>query len=425
MPSKKSPPFSFLFVLMLGYHASSVFPTPAQQHSVLLAPHWDLYPSHYVVQRSPVPFDIDGDIYKDVWQTVPWSAAFGDIQGSDAPADALRPALTQFKALYDDEYLYICALLHPAPGLPTQAHFTERNSPIFQKDSDFEVFVDCSTAAGSNHHYKELEVNAINTVWNLMLDKPYADNGHEHSARVARPGDPDYYEVYRQRTATRVWRGTVNDDAEQGALWSVEMALAVSDLQAFTTASTASSNNHSSLCGGRLWRVNFSRVERQGLINWTWQPQMRWDPANRRFAGFVNMHDPDAWGYLQLSGCECGDGGEDDSSSSIAAGMVRDPLWPAKLTAMTVYYALHYHKEQTGVYTDSLDDLIVPRDIVDPFVVVIELVDDEEEEVAGGFRVTVVMHQDDNDDKTETTVSVHDDRLLTVQSKEKSQQTLE
>ena len=77
--------------------------------------------------------------------------------------------------------------------------------------------------------------------------------------------------------------------------------------------------------------------------------------------------------------------------------MVRDPLWPAKLMAMTIYYALHYHKEQTGVYMDHLEDLIVPRDIVDPIVVVIELVDNGG---VGGFRVTVVMHQDDNNDMT-------------------------
>ena len=69
------------------------------------------------------------------------------------------------------------------------AHFTQRNEPIFQKDYDFEVFVNSS---GSNHDYKELELNAINTVWTnliIMLDKPYYDdNGHEHSAsRIAKP----------------------------------------------------------------------------------------------------------------------------------------------------------------------------------------------------------------------------------------------
>jgi len=71
-----------------------------------------------------------------------------------------------------------------------------------------------------------------------------------------------------------------------------------------------------------------------------------------------------------------------------------------------------------------LDDLIVPREIVDLFVVVIELSDDDGS--VSGFRVTVVMHQDDNDDKTETMISVRDNRSsLAVQSKEKSQQTLE
>jgi hypothetical protein len=41
-----------------------------------------------------------------------------------------RRGLTKFKALYNDDYLYIVALLSPAPGLPTIATFTERNSPI-------------------------------------------------------------------------------------------------------------------------------------------------------------------------------------------------------------------------------------------------------------------------------------------------------
>jgi hypothetical protein len=38
------------------------------------------------------------------------------------------------------------------------------------KDNDFEVFVDTD---GSTHMYKELEVNAINTTWDLELSKVY------------------------------------------------------------------------------------------------------------------------------------------------------------------------------------------------------------------------------------------------------------
>lgn len=379
-------------------------PSPA-----VLAPHWDLYPAHYVAQRAGPPspdhnapsIPIDGDLSKEAWRDVPWSAAFGDIQGADAPADALRPAQTQFKALYDDHFLYIAALLHPAPDLPTQAHFTQRNDPIFQKDSDFEVFVDL---AGCNHDYKELEINAINTVWNLMLDKPYEDRGHEHSGRIAEPGDPDYYEVYHQRTAARVLEGTLNDRdrSGQGALWSVELALAFSDLRvpapavAKKDSQEEENEENQSVDSVVLFRINFSRVEREGYINWTWQPQGRWDPANRRFAGFVNMHYPDAWGYVQLGG----------------TAIVRDPQWPARLTAMTVYYALHYHKEQTGAYTTDLDELVLPREIVDPFDIAIELTT-EDGGGGGGFVVTA-QQRDSHETSTTTSISVRDDRLLTV-----------
>ena len=44
--------------------------------------------------------------------------------------------MTRFKALYDADYLYVAAVLHPAPGLPTEAHFTRRNAPIYQRAVD-------------------------------------------------------------------------------------------------------------------------------------------------------------------------------------------------------------------------------------------------------------------------------------------------
>ena len=105
-----------------------------------------------------------------------------------------------------DEYLYVGAVVQSS--FEVVATFTERNSPIFQRDSDFEVFVD---AASSCHAYKELEVSPADVVWNLLLTRPYADGGAEHSARVAALGAPDYYEVSAQRTATRLLDGRLND----------------------------------------------------------------------------------------------------------------------------------------------------------------------------------------------------------------------
>ena len=48
---------------------------------------------------------------------------------------------------------------------------TEHDSVIFQ-DNDFEVFIDPD---GDNHNYYEIEINALNTEWDLRLPKPYRD----------------------------------------------------------------------------------------------------------------------------------------------------------------------------------------------------------------------------------------------------------
>ena len=199
----------------------------------------------YIAPRLPPgapPLVIDGDLSKAAWAAAPWSSPFQEIRGADAPDGSQPPAacVTRMKMLWDSEYLYVGAEL--ASDFEVRATFTERNSPIFQQDSDFEVFVD---AEGSCHAYKELEVNALNTalpkllltrqpraaplhtwwslqVWNLLLTRPYADGGGEHSGRVAQPGSSEHNEARRQTTATRVLRGRLN--APEGAARAVEMA---------------------------------------------------------------------------------------------------------------------------------------------------------------------------------------------------------
>jgi hypothetical protein len=220
--------------------------------------------------------------------------------------------------MWDDQYLYIGGLLES--DFTTVATYTERNSPIFQEDSDFEVFVD---PLGSCHDYKEYEVNALNTVWNLMLDRPYSDGGSEHSGRIAKPGDDLYYDVQHQKSATRLLHGRLNDP-QCGATYSVEIKMAHTDLLAHIQKSALPSV-------GTKWRINFSRVEKRGVINWTWQPQIAWDAVSHRFGGHVNMHLPDAWGYLVFG---------NNSNQTFA----RDPAWPPRLAAMSVYYAQHQYE---------------------------------------------------------------------------------
>lgn len=354
-------------------------------------PHWDLYPKTYIAHKTSFPLidHLDGDLNKDVWSNVPWSDIFDDIRGeADAPDDE-RPdsnCRTRFKALWGDTHLYIGAILES--DIETKARFTERNSPIYQKDSDFEVFID---PFGSCHYYKELEVNAINTIWNLMLDRPYGDGGTEHSGRIAKKGEKQFYEVYHQKTATRVLKGKLNDPSE-GATWSVELALSYKDIMSHV------SNDAGRPGVGSIWRINFSRVEKEGDINWTWCPQIVWDPKKRRFSGFVAMHLPDAWGHLVFGGEVA------DSGSQI---IPRDPSWPARLAAMNVYYAQKVFHEEHENYSTNIEELsgLLDSEIVSPFNIKLESTD-----TADFFLATVLGNLDGS------VVTVSQDRYLRVEN---------
>jgi len=368
-------------------------------------PHWDLYPKAYVAPKITFPLmdHLDGDLTKDVWKDVSFSDIFDDIRGDqDAPSED-RPnskCRTRFKAVWDDSHLFIGAILES--DFETQAHFKKHNSPIYQRDSDFEVFVD---PFGSCHNYKELEINAINTVWNLMLNRPYDDDGEEYSGRIAEPGDDRYYEVYHQKTATKLLDGTLND-SNGTATWSVEVALSHTDLLAHTNISVDSSIPSV----GSMMRINFSRVERQGAINWTWQPQVVWDPANRRYSGYVAMHLPDSWGYMVFGGTKSTVPADHEDNEDVDIeqpepeiySVPRDPTWPGRIAAMNVYYAQRYFSNQNnGTYAASIETLgvLLADDIVRPFQIRIEL-------VPGGFVATVSGNPDGG------YVTIANDRLL-------------
>ena len=124
-------------------------------------------PKGYVCYRANAPFTIDGDLSKPTWDAAPWTDDFVDIEGDKQPAPPLR---TRVKMLWDDEYFYIGALMEEPHVWAT---LTEHDSVIFQ-DNDFEVFIDPD---GDNHDYYEVEINALNTIWDLRLVKPYRDGG--------------------------------------------------------------------------------------------------------------------------------------------------------------------------------------------------------------------------------------------------------
>ena len=112
---------------------------------------------------------------------------------------------------------------------------------------------------------------------------------------------------------------------------------------------------------GGLWRINFSRVEKKGDINWVWSPQVVWDANRTKHAGIIGMHLPDAWGWVQFAPAE-------------GAPPLRDVTWPARLAALNLYYAQHLYMGMTGNFSTSVSALepYLDHQITSPFQLAVE-----------------------------------------------------
>jgi len=268
---------------------------PAQAGNVLqrvAEPKIPFSPEKYIIQRAAGPITIDGRLSEDSWMKAGWTEVFGDIEGPSKPRPRYR---TRVQMLWDDVYLYIGAYLEE-PNV--WATLTERDSVIFM-DNDFEVFIDPD---GDTHAYYELEMNALNTVWDLLLIKPYRDGGPAVHA----------WDIKGLKTAVHV-NGTLNDPSDKDKAWTVEMAIPFSVLKECIPGKPERP------APGDQWRMNFSRVEYYLDVvdgkyvkakakgtdqplpedNWTWVPQ-----------GVINIHYPEMWGYVQFSDRKAGAGGD-------------------------------------------------------------------------------------------------------------------
>ena len=226
----------------------------------------------YDCARAAAPIRIDGKLDDPAWQAAPWTAIFVDIEGEAKPAPRFR---TRAKMLWDDTHFYIAAEMEEPHVWGT---LTRHDSVIF-RDNDFEVFLNPTNDA---LNYFEFEINALNTGWDLFLDKPYRKQGKADNS----------WEIPGLQTAVAI-DGTLNDPRDRDRGWTVELA--------FPWTAFVERSGKGRPKPGEQWRVNFSRVEwqhdivdgkyvkRPGLKedNWVWSPQ-----------GVINMHVPEMWGYV-------------------------------------------------------------------------------------------------------------------------------
>jgi len=239
--------------------ATALFPCTAQPKSPRLQS-----PKDYPCARAKRPILIDGNLNDPAWKSAKWTDNFVDIEGDTRPKPRFR---TRAKLLWDDDYLYIAAQLQE-PDL--KATLTQHDSVIFH-DNDFELFL---KPPSNTPGYFEFEINALNTSWDLYLNKPYREGG-EADNRWDIPG---------LKTAVAL-HGTLNNSTDKDHGWTVEIAI---PWTAFASRLPVTRPTP-----GSDWRLNFSRVEWKAgqpkEDNWVWSPQ-----------GVVNMHVPEQWGYLHF-----------------------------------------------------------------------------------------------------------------------------
>ena len=146
---------------------------------------------------------IDGKLDESSWQKAKETEAFEDISGAGFAEPKYK---TTAKMLWDDDFLYVGAILEE-PNI--DAKLTQRDTIIYY-DNDFEVFIDPDT---DGHNYFEIEVNAKNVLFDLMLDKPYRVGG-DFFLQWDCPGIQSAIHI----------DGTLNNPKDTDKFWSVEMA---------------------------------------------------------------------------------------------------------------------------------------------------------------------------------------------------------
>ena len=315
----------------------------------------DFNPKTYVAYRAQHSLLIDGIANERDWQQALWTDDFVDIEGNKKPSPRFR---TRVKMLWDEQFFYFLAELEE-PHI--WATLRQRDTVIFY-DNDFEIFIDPD---GDTHRYYEFEMNAFNTIWDLLLITPYRD----HANAVLNAWD-----MRGVKTGVSI-HGSINDPSDKDEKWTVEIALPWKVLK-----EQAPNRRRPEI--GDYWRVNFSRVEWQVDVvegkyvkrkhpdgsknlredNWVWSPQ-----------GVINMHRPETWGFVFFA----------DQAGATSEITFEIPAHEyLKWELRKLYYAQRDYYSKNKTYADQLNELNIK-------------IPDKTEMTSGHFGYTISVQNPD------------------------------
>ena len=290
------------------------------QHTIKDVDALQSVPNVYNAKKINHKIETDGHL-ETTWDKAAWSSEFIDIEGYQKPIPKYN---TKFKMLWDNEYLYIYAQLEE-PHVWGTIH---QKDAIIYHDNDFEVFIKPNTNSAI---YYEIEINALNTIMDLMIPKPYRFGGQAIM----------HWDTKNIKSAIYT-SGTINNPKDVDNYWAVEMAIPFSSLANFGNKNTPKINDY--------WRMNFSRVQWQHEIsqdkytrkkhnnkildedNWVWSP-----------IGLINMHYPERWGYIQFV--------TDEESNTLPQSYYIEKM------AWNIFYLQQIHKNKYQRYTSDISQL--------------------------------------------------------------------
>jgi len=261
--------------------------------------------AHYYCKKANSPITINGDLTKPQWVSANKSARFVDmVTGAPAMYE------TRTAALWDDDNLYIAFWAEEPQVSATQK---ERDAIVFL-ENDLEVFVD-----GGDCYY-ELEVNALNTVYEVFF---IWKDAYTKGSRF----DVPQFDVFKEkamtfggnydRTDTHFWWGThprglrwafldsdmqglqtavqidgkINDSTHIDKGWTLEIAIPWKSMQWLANGRSIPPK------AGDVWRIFFGRFQRLISSGQEIQPHPAWVLSKH---GVYDTHLPECFPYVHL-----------------------------------------------------------------------------------------------------------------------------
>lgn len=263
-------------------------------------------PAHYNCRKIQAGIQINGDLNKPGWENAEKSKRFADMVTGEPGLYDTRSA-----ALWDDENLYI-AFWAEEPFVSATQH--ERDSLIFL-ENDLEVFID-----GGDCYY-ELEVNALNTVYEVFFiwkdaykkgsrfDVAEFDLFKEKAMTFG--GDYDRsgnsfwwgrhprglrwafldYDMPGLKTAVKA-DGKINDPTHVDKGWTLEIAIPWKSMKWLANGRSLPPKE------GDIWRIFFGRFQKMSPSGQEIQPHPAWVLSKH---GVYDTHIPECFPFVHFT----------------------------------------------------------------------------------------------------------------------------